>query len=777
MMKRHNTRSQVKNHEQDHDDTFTSSEPLNNDDAELSENRPKKKKNGQSIQESITESEDELSSRVSYDTASPYFAPTHFSPQHEFQEQPEFQEQLEFTNNSRQSEDIEQITLDRFLKAPDVKILTNNVVDSKLSNGSWVWKYMRKDKLKNQIKCDVITNLDGYEKKCPKVFSFKTSTTHLGEHLNAVHRLFSQQQIEKNSEIIESDKSIQTIPSIFAKLDSHKPAKQQKLLFLLTAWVVEDCQALTVVEGQRFRELCHEMDPRFKVPGSALVKTKIRESVLFAEDQLRELVSKTMESFSFTTDMWTSMHRPYIGITIHWLSKNFELYQAVLTIEEFPYSHSGERQEQFLSKIFEHWNIRDKLIGGTTDNDKSVVKGMRLLETPHIRCTAHTIQLAIKDGLSACDNILSKAKKLNNWLVKRDRYRQSLRNIQNEFNQLSTNISEDSEWPLLEDEDSDSEPEDLYESLAQSSRQVKKKEQSIVEPIRDIKTRWNSTFFVLKRLLQLRDAVEQLAKSLNRHPEYQQKKDGQNLSGRLLSEEEWNELEDLLKLLSPFAQSTKLIGGAQYPTLGMMLPTISLLLSHIRQMKTSLSSSSILNVCQRIENSMLARWESPPIEAYFASYLDPRFKNLSFASNEKKKKVQDMLLEIIEARANAIDTPVQTEMDQLYDGVQLDFPIENEIERYNKVTQMNKYCIDDPFYKTHNPLIWWRTNEKEYPNLAALARKFLAFPATSVPSERLFSDAGNILTKKRNRLDPTTVHDILFLKTNSKIFNVYPGLK
>jgi hypothetical protein len=106
------------------------------------------------------------------------------------------------------------------------------------------------------------------------------------------------------------------------------------------------------------------------------------------------------------------MHRPYIGVTIHWLSKNFDLYQAVLTIEEFPYSHSGERQEQFLSKIFGHWNIRDKLIGGTTDNDKSIVKGMRLLGTPHIRCTAHTIQLAIKDGLSGCDDLLTKAKKL-----------------------------------------------------------------------------------------------------------------------------------------------------------------------------------------------------------------------------------------------------------------------------------------------------------------------------------------------------------------------------
>lgn len=254
------------------------------------------------------------------------------------------------------------------------------------------------------------------------------------------------------------------------KIDSHKPAKQQKLSSRLIAWIVKDCQALTVVDEKEFCLFCYDMDPRFKVPNSGLVKTKIRESVLFAEEQLHNLISKTIETFLFTTDLWTSMHKPYIGITIHWLSKNFDLYQAVLTIEEFPYPHTGEHYEQFLTKIFEYWNIRDKLIGGTTDNDKSIVKGMRLLETPHIRCTAHTIQLAIKNGLILCNDLLTKAKKLNNWLVKRDRYCQSLRNIQNELNQLSETIYDEFEWPLLvDDSDSDSESDDLFEFTSAQS--------------------------------------------------------------------------------------------------------------------------------------------------------------------------------------------------------------------------------------------------------------------------------------------------------------------
>lgn len=46
-------------------------------------------------------------------------------------------------------------------------------------------------------------------------------------------------------------------------------------------------------------------------------------------------------------------------------------------------------------------------------------------------------------------------------------------------------------------------------------------------------------------------------------------------------------------------------------------------------------------------------------------------------------------------------------------------------------------------------------------------------PAISVTSECFFFDAGNTLTKKGNSLKTDTVHDLLFLKENSKIINVY----
>ena len=47
--------------------------------------------------------------------------------------------------------------------------------------------------------------------------------------------------------------------------------------------------------------------------------------------------------------------------------------------------------------------------------------------------------------------------------------------------------------------------------------------------------------------------------------------------------------------------------------------------------------------------------------------------------------------------------------------------------------------------------------------MAKLARKFLCIMGTSVPSERVFSTAGLVVTSKRSQLNPESVDEIIFL--------------
>ena len=62
-----------------------------------------------------------------------------------------------------------------------------------------------------------------------------------------------------------------------------------------------------------------------------------------------------------------------------------------------------------------------------------------------------------------------------------------------------------------------------------------------------------------------------------------------------------------------------------------------------------------------------------------------------------------------------------------------------------------------------NPLDWWKTNSVHFPALSKVARMILAIPATSAPSERLFSHAGLTITKDRARLPPDVASDLIFL--------------
>ncbi|GBP33236.1 Zinc finger BED domain-containing protein 4 [Eumeta japonica] len=67
-----------------------------------------------------------------------------------------------------------------------------------------------------------------------------------------------------------------------------------------------------------------------------------------------------------------------------------------------------------------------------------------------------------------------------------------------------------------------------------------------------------------------------------------------------------------------------------------------------------------------------------------------------------------------------------------------------------------------------NPYEWWAlsTNKNGFPILSKLAKRYLITPASSVYSERLFTEAGLLYEKKRNRLAPERAEKIVFLHLN-----------
>lgn len=108
------------------------------------------------------------------------------------------------------------------------------------------------------------------------------------------------------------------------------------------------------------------------------------------------------------------------------------------------------------------------------------------------------------------------------------------------------------------------------------------------------------------------------------------------------------------------------------------------------------------------------------------------------------------------------------------DKAELRVHCENELRSYLASDGLNVSKEDGSW---ENPLDWWKLKERQdkYPILCKLAKAFLAIPATSAPSERIWSRSSKVLTDEASRLDPLYVSCEMFLKENEWILNKYYG--
>ena len=75
---------------------------------------------------------------------------------------------------------------------------------------------------------------------------------------------------------------------------------------------------------------------------------------------------------------------------------------------------------------------------------------------------------------------------------------------------------------------------------------------------------------------------------------------------------------------------------------------------------------------------------------------------------------------------------------------------------------------DSTVHLNANPITSWKGNEHRYPRMSVLSRGRLGVAGTNVPSERLFSAAGCLISAKRACISSKNVDMMLFLNKNLK---------
>jgi hypothetical protein len=87
----------------------------------------------------------------------------------------------------------------------------------------------------------------------------------------------------------------------------------------------------------------------------------------------------------------------------------------------------------------------------------------------------------------------------------------------------------------------------------------------------------------------------------------------------------------------------------------------------------------------------------------------------------------------------------------------------------NIIINLKDYLSQPYMPWSSDPLEYWKSKQFDGSLLPFIevVKKFFCIPATSVPSEAIFSAAGDLINENRSRLNPRHVDKILFLNRNA----------
>ncbi len=139
--------------------------------------------------------------------------------------------------------------------------------------------------------------------------------------------------------------------------------------------------------------------------------------------------------------------------------------------------------------------------------------------------------------------------------------------------------------------------------------------------IQNVPTRWNSTFHLLQRLLEMKNAIVLYATDYNL---------------QVPTANEWKLMENVIRLLQPFEEHTKLLSSNNAP-ISVVIPAVAVL-QHYLNKDDGEKSAGVRTMKQEFHNAVKSRFENVITNENYvvATTVDPRFKLENFRGLLKK---------------------------------------------------------------------------------------------------------------------------------------------
>lgn len=563
---------------------------------------------------------------------------------------------------------------------------------------------------------------------CKKQLSFHNSTTTMREHLARKHSIRDAPPKDERGAEHEGHEAKRPRPAESGP--RHGDARGEAILELVLEMIVRDLQPLSVVRDKGFGLLLGYLEPGFALPAPARLTGMLRHRYGAARRQLERYL-QTAPGLVLCLEPWVSQpgHR-YLGVSASFIDAEWRRARCLLDTRQMRQDEAeGDLGEQLRAVLAEFGVCSQAVLCVVHDGEQPAAAAHGWAG---LGCAARVLQRCVEAGLEVqpVREALSSARGI-------------VRYFQHDAKAggcLSSKL----------------------EALNKSQCKL----------VLDAGSCWGSTMEMCESLLELRWALMAV---LEEQPRGAAAPPG-------LADHQWKLLQELVAVLRTLGIAAAFLREEQNASASALMPCVHGVAAAIGQ-QAEAAGAAVGAAVGRIRAELRRRWgledeekllESP---AVIASFLDPRFKELRFLSPALRSELHGRLKALLsQTFGHCPPSPgthpwapglgSKTEgapSPSAYDILLGKDPTESTPEIHR---QLENYLVEPLCKRSADPLLWWRSNERRFPALARLSRRYLAVPATAVPPHQAFATGDCALRHRRAALPHEELHQILFLHHN-----------
>ena len=648
---------------------------------------------------------------------------------------------------------------------------------------SWVWNHCKKTDTKGEALCLVCNTLVWY--------SLDLSTNMLARHIERRHpAVFAAHLKDKfnNDESSEggTNKSKITSTTIMSWVKD-----VPKFEASLVAFCVATYQSYRICEEPTFRDLIRSLNKKAPEMSRAKLTTLVKEE--YQRNLIKIKAILKGRTFALTTDAWTSISLTgYVTCTCHFIDRvTWTLHSIVFGLWEKDGASKAQDVYNYLASQLSSFDVvLPQCVAVVTDTEATMIAAGRLImnessrlggSTKWIGCIDHLLELVT--GI-AFNDIQESAGTLR-----------ACRRLVNFFNSSS---------------------QAMAKLLAKQERGMD------VRPIQDVETRWWSTHSMLARLLRLKMYLQLLEEEGQLHVNLNNNqwlivRDLCALlkpfmaAQKLLEGQTYVTISFVPYILYRIRKGLVLANTDVTSSVNVVVTTTHMLRAFNAKFGTG-DDGSVARA--QLPEGINRRPMGIHMLALMAAFLDPRLKggvgisavDVNFIWDQILNHAVDIAVDLSDHQDPPPPHPMQmaqppraiarnVEDIDLFDELNHHYYQEknarnpaipgannnNNNNNDDDAAALRARCVNaaraeltlykaDPMIRLHDddgkyldPLMWWKVNDTKYKVLSILAANVLCIPATSAPSERVFSCAGLTIANDRARLSSGNANELIFL--------------